>query len=66
MSEALAPGWTGKRYILCTDGKWHSVSAVGEDYVDTLCCADVSLAKQRNNSKAPTCAECERLHWKLK
>jgi hypothetical protein len=60
----LLPGWAGKRYWPCTDGKWHLIMAVLKNgIVDTLCCSDVTLTDDTKGKELqPMCDECLTVH----
>lgn len=59
------PGWTGWRYLLCTDGTWHLVTAILDEMVaDTLCCSDTAVQTPLpSNGHHPMCQECSKLHF---
>lgn len=60
--DTLQEGWTGNRYLLCNDGKWHLAYDILKGLmVDVACGAGVTLAKQEEWSKYPICRECSDL-----
>lgn len=63
-TSGLVPGWTGKRYWPCSDNKWHLIVAVLKNgIVDTICCADVTLAADTPGKESqPMCDECLTVH----
>lgn len=65
MFAPLVPGFVGKRYGECTDGKHHLVIGVLKGYVaDTQCGADVKIAMpQKPIGDAPMCTECTKLQF---
>lgn len=66
--EHLEPGWQGKRYLLCTDGKWHLVTRILPGNVaDTQCCEDAQVVLPvPTGSDAPMCSTCTSLHFNPK
>jgi hypothetical protein len=57
--DLLQEGWTGNRYLLCDDGKWHLAYDIRKQLmVDVACCAGVTLVIQEEWSKHPICDEC--------
>lgn len=55
----LVPGWTGWRWLLCSDSKWHLVSAIlAGNAADTQCCEGVTVAQQSNPNNHPMCNDC--------
>lgn len=63
--QTLAPGWTGKRYLLCTDGAWHLVVAIRDNMVaDTQCCEDVQVVLPvPDHDTSPMCGQCTSLQF---
>lgn len=62
----FSPGWTGRRYLKCSDGLWHLVMAIYEDRVaDTQCCADVTIADSPTigAGACPMCMTCADLQF---
>ena len=68
-SENFVPGWSGKRYLLCSDGAWHLVLEIRDGMVvDTQCCADATLVYpvpegDDRRVHLPMCKECVALHF---
>lgn len=57
------PGWSGRRYLLCVDDRWHLVTRVYDGLVvDTACAEDTKLASQEENSRKPMCDICAAVH----
>jgi len=62
LNLGFVPGWTGYKYLLCDDGKWHLTLEIRADMVaDTQCSADAHVVAQRQCSDAPMCTECAEL-----
>lgn len=64
--EDFRPGWTGKRYLLCTDGVWHLILAIHPNLMaDSQCCSDTTVVLPVPDSvaDAPMCQECAKLHF---
>ena len=66
--EQLEPGWQGKRYLLCTDGKWHLVTRILPGNVaDTQCCEDAQvILPVPTGSSELMCETCTSLHFNPK
>lgn len=63
----LQPGWRGKRYLLCTDGKWHLVLSILDDgRADTQCCEDTHVSLPLPDaSQEPMCETCVKLQFSV-
>lgn len=63
----LQPGWKGWKWLLCSDNKWHLVTAIYDEYVaNTLCADDLKVAEQVNPNDHPmcnTCCEVQAARW---
>lgn len=62
--ESFGPGWTGKRYLLCTDGKWHLTIGILPGLVaDTQCGEDTKVIlpvpEQATEPMCPTCVQLQ-------
>lgn len=65
--ERFEPGWQGKRYLICSDNKWHLVLAIHEGLVgDTQCCEDVTVLPLSSANSQPMCETCVQLQFSKK
>lgn len=64
--DELTEGWQGKRYLLCSDLRWHLVLEIREGMVaDTQCCEDVHVIQPQPESpnSNPLCETCAKIHF---
>ena len=59
-AQPLQPGFVGKRYAFCSDGKYHLIlSILDNGVVDTQCSTDVALVKDVGGELCKECWEIQ-------